>query len=95
LKQLHEEDEGYGPPICKQISKTLPSHENIEKKEDGTDHCTNSYYSCSSVFLFLFFKLIKDIIKVKLRGVNILLVRYAKGDKWQKSCPTRTTEISS
>jgi hypothetical protein len=40
----------------------------------------------------------KNMIKVKLRGLDILLVRYAKVDKvdkWQKSCPTRTTEISS
>jgi hypothetical protein len=35
----------------------------------------------------------KNMIKVKL--TDILLVRYAKGDKWQKSCPTETTEISS
>jgi hypothetical protein len=37
----------------------------------------------------------KNMIKVKLRGLDILLVRYAKVDKWQKSCPTRTTVISS
>ena len=24
--------------------------------EDRTNHCTDSYYSCSSVFLFLFFE---------------------------------------
>ena len=38
---------------------------------------------------------VENMIKVKLRGVDILLVRYAKGDKWQKSCPTETTEVSS
>ena len=37
--------------------------------------------------------LTKNIIKVKLRGVDILLVRYAKWDKCQKSYPTRTIEI--
>jgi hypothetical protein len=38
--------------------------------------------------------LTKNIIKVKLRGVDILLlVGYAKWDKCQKSYPTRTIEI--
>ena len=34
------------------------------------------------------------MVKVKPRRVDILTIRHAKGDKCQKSCPTKTIEIT-
>ena len=44
------------PGLAIFISRLRGSVSTYKKNiEDGTDHCTKSYYSCSSVFLFFFF----------------------------------------